>query len=471
MLAIKNKTMLNLGIFYIACIAGILPTYFVDDIKIFRPTRALGEISFYSYLNNLLSKNKKAPDTSISEPETAESASIKNKVATQTKKNIATTSPNQAQSAPFNNVIEGDQHLQNFFKALKNKGRDGKPVKVLHYGDSIIAGDGIASTVRLRLQKEFGNGGPGFYVAGMDPRWMRRGDVKVTRKGEWDIFTILFGGNQGRYGLGGIVATTLKAGEILINHPIANHQLGRQFEIYTQTPKTAQPLSLEINGQAVEFTQKITHSSFTQWVYSSPDPIIQIKIKVTELKFEIYGAVTEFSEGVTWETTAVVGVSSGSFKNLGPTQFEEQLIARAPDLVVLMIGGNELGHGGLYEANGKSYKDSYISALKKVRGNSKADCLIISPLDQAYMTEDGQITSKPTMSKAVQFQKEVSAEAGCAFWNSWRFMGGVNSYSKWLNQGLAWTDLMHYTEKGQQIIGNGLFEALISGYRNFEKSN
>jgi len=30
---------------------------------------------------------------------------------------------------------------------------------------------------------------------------------------------------------------------------------------------------------------------------------------------------------------------------------------------------------------------------------------------------------------------------------------------------------MHYTEKGQQIIGNGLFEALISGYRNFEKSN
>ncbi|MCE2878017.1 MAG: hypothetical protein LW719_00990 [Comamonadaceae bacterium] len=66
--------------------------------------------------------------------------------------------------------IDGVEHLRPFFNALARSDRTA-PVRVLHYGDSTLAGDGIAKTVRQRLKAEFGDGGPGFLWL----EWIRDG--------------------------------------------------------------------------------------------------------------------------------------------------------------------------------------------------------------------------------------------------------------------------------------------------------
>ena len=361
--------------------------------------------------------------------------------------------------------IEGVEHLRPFYSALARTDRAG-PVRVLHYGDSTLAGDGIAKTVRRRLKAEFGDGGPGFFVAGMDPRWMRRDDVRVQRSGEWDILTILHGGNQGRYGLGGIVAKARGAAAGVQFAPARSGQaLGQKLEIYAQKSRRSDALRLQVNGAPVTALRRIEHASFDQWLLEHPEPIVSGQLLVQENGLEIYGLALETGQGITWETTAVVGIASGSIRQFNAEHLADQTRVRQPELIVVMLGGNDAGHGGILQGDGRIYREGFMRAVGVLRrGAPTAACLLMSPTDQAMLDDEGRLVSKKTMARMVELQRQASRELGCAFWDSWQFMGGQNAFARWLQQGLAWTDLMHLTEKGLHRIGQGLADALLHGH-------
>jgi lysophospholipase L1-like esterase len=349
------------------------------------------------------------------------------------------------------------------------RGERGGPVRVLHYGDSTLAGDGVAKTVRQRMKAQFGDGGPGFVVAGMDPRWMRRDDVRVSRSGEWEVFTILNGGNQGRYGLGGIVAKARGAAQVQIAPAKSGQALGQRLEIYAQKGRRPEALRLQINGAAAA-PKRIEHGQFDQWVVDSETGIVSTALQVQENGLEIYGLVLEAQSGITWETTAVVGIASGSIRQFNADHLAEQTRARRPDLIVVMLGGNDAGNGNILAGDGKLYREGFIKAVQVLRqGAPQAACLIMSPLDQGTLGDDGRIYSKRTLARMVALQRQASQDMGCAFWSSWEFMGGQNSFARWLDQGLAWTDLMHLTEKGLNRVGQGLSDALLQGYEQHRR--
>jgi lysophospholipase L1-like esterase len=479
----------HLAMVLLAAIALLLPVYYLEGLSAWKPSRAIGPLVQFK-----TQKTQSLTNLSGSENLTSEVQNIAKDRSRDVAKNTAIdtadqqikksgdeSSPQAPKEAavastvaakPSKNAIDGEENLASYFQALKNTS-DGRVAKAIHYGDSTIAGDSIAKTVRARLQKKFGDGGPGFFVTGMDPRWMRRDDVRISRTGDWDINTILFGGNQGRYGIGGVVAKPKGVNAtILITGAKPGSTLGQHVELYTRIPKKEDPIQFEINGVAVSEIKRKDFSTFTTWIVDHPEAVKTLKIKVTESGLETYGAVIEKTQGATWETTAVVGVSSKSFEELNATHIGEQTSHRHPDLVVLMIGGNEAGHGGIFSPGGKIYKDTFGAALRKVRqGSPKSACLVVSPLDQGEQSDDGNVTSKKSIGRMVALQREVALEQGCGFWNSWRFMGGENSFAKWLNQGLAWTDLAHFTERGLQTIGNGLSDALLESYQRYESNH
>jgi len=396
----------------------------------------------------------KAPSAGASSPSTGTSTSAPN-------------SPAGARTPPLL-AIEGAEHLKSFYSTLARGERTG-PVRVLHYGDSTLAGDGVAKTVRQRMKAQFGDGGPGFVVAGMDPRWMRRDDVRVSRSGEWEVFTILNGGNQGRYGLGGIVAKARGATQVQIAPAKSGQALGQRLEIYAQKSRRPEALRLQINGAAAA-PRRIEHGQFDQWVVDSEADIVSTALQVQENGLEVYGLVLEAQSGITWETTAVVGIASGSIRQFNADHLAEQTRARRPDLIVVMLGGNDTGNGNILVGDGKLYREGFIKAVQVLRqGAPQAACLIMSPLDQGTLGDDGRIYSKRTLARMVALQRQASQDMGCAFWNSWEFMGGQNSFARWLDQGLAWTDLMHLTERGLNRIGQGLSDALLQGYEQHRR--
>ena len=379
---------------------------------------------------------------------------------------IRSTPPAPPERAGVARPIEGGQHLAPFFKGLDRSSSE--LTRVLHYGDSTLAGDGIAKTVRTRLKQRFGDGGAGFFVAGMDARWMRRDDLRISREGEWDIHTILFGGNQGRYGLGGVSARPRGPGAVHATASRKGASLGRRVEIYSNLARTDSPFKLQINGQSVEGLRRNSLERFEHWRLDLDQDAMAIKLSVLESGLEIYGIVTEFDQGMTWETTAVVGIASGSLRQFNADHLAAQTRMRSPHLIVLMLGGNETTHGGLASPDGRLYREGYLNALNTVRrGAPQAACLIMAPLDQAFQGEDGRVRSKPVMGKMVQVQREAAHEAGCAFWDSWAFMGGQGAFARWLSQGMAWTDLVHLTEKGLARVGDALAEALLAEYEHW----
>ena len=88
---------------------------------------------------------------------------------------------------------------------------------------------------------------------------------------------------------------------------------------------------------------------------------------------------------------------------------------------------------------------------------------LILPFALASPTCSRSLSRESTFAVTV-LQRQASHEMGCAFWSSWDFMGGQNAFARWLEQGLAWTDLMHLTEKGLHRIGQGLADALLHGH-------
>lgn len=473
-----------------AALCVLVPLYGSDAARTLRPTRVLGPIGLPSP-QEVAAAQPAGPGTEPAADETLAqappSAVTRSAVAQATGKSVRAAASNQAletahagkpieaASAASKSqaglasgqallAIEGVEHLRPFYSALARTDRPG-PVRVLHYGDSTLAGDGIAKTVRRRLKAEFGDGGPGFFVAGMDSRWMRRDDVRVDRSGEWEIFTVLNGGNQGRYGLGGIVAKARSGAGVQFAPARSAQALGQRLEIYAQKSRRSDALRLQINGAPVTALRRIEHASFDQWLLEHPEPIASGQLLVQENGLEIYGLALETGLGVTWETTAVVGIASGSIRLFNADHLADQTRVRQPELIVVMLGGNDASHGGILQGDGKIYRDGYVRAVNVLRrGAPGAACLLMSPTDQAMLDDEGRLLSKKTMARMVELQRQASLELGCAFWDSWQFMGGPNSFARWLQQGLAWTDLMHLTEKGLNRIGQGLADALLHGH-------
>ena len=174
----------------------------------------------------------------------------------------------------------------------------------------------------------------------------------------------------------------------------------------------------------------------------------------------IYGAALETAgPGITWETFGVAGSSIGSLTRQGKAHLAGQVARRNPDLVVYMTGGNEVGYPSLASGEGKGYADAYAIALAKLRaGASEASCLVLGPLDDVMrLMIDGALPATEPLGEPV---------GGCAFWDARAAMGGEGGFKRFLEHQpkYAWTDLLHLTTDGQDLIGQSLADAIIGSY-------
>ena len=93
------------------------------------------------------------------------------------------TVPITVESRPGEIEDASGQALQHFFAAL-NQTQNGKGiVRISHYGDSPITGDMITSTVRRKLQLQFGDAGHGFVLLAKPWGWYQHLGVKHEASG------------------------------------------------------------------------------------------------------------------------------------------------------------------------------------------------------------------------------------------------------------------------------------------------
>lgn len=354
-----------------------------------------------------------------------------------------------------------------FYRALSAKSGI---TRAAHYGDSTIAADGITGTVRRRLQARFGNGGPGYINAGIDPRWNSRPDLTTNRSGDWTTKSILLGGAGGKYGYGGVVATAADGGYLVVHAPKLKD--GTQMpmthlELWHQTWEGSGGWWLSANGADVAASTANAPVGDAVQRYDIDGGYTKLAFGASGGPVSFYGVVMETAgPGVVWDALGVIGVGTKSFNNQSPAHLERMVAQRKPDLIVVMLGGNELGYPIVSKGDGSEYGAMYRKTLDVIRaGAPNASCLVLTPLDQGTR-EDGEPRSKPALPKMVRAQARVAIDAGCAFWNSWSAMGGDGSIIRWSERKnpLAWTDLLHLSGAGQDIIGQLLSDAIEADY-------
>jgi lysophospholipase L1-like esterase len=381
------------------------------------------------------------------------------------------TLPPHPPGVPTPLVDPDHRGMDAFFRALHATTSGSGVARASQWGDSTIAADGITSTVRQRLQARFGDGGPGYLSAGLDPEWSMRLDVAVTRHGDWATSSLLNGGGDARYGFGGIVSTASPEAYVSYSAPRGPDGTRvpmKRFEVWYQTGPERGSWWASVDGRGAGGGSAAGEGVADRWSTSD------VGRGYTRASFgagadgpaTFYGIVMETGgPGVVWDALGVVGVGTHSFTQQGRKHLNAQVAHRKPDLTVVMLGGNELGNPSL-KGDGSAYVPYYQETLGRLRGGAPtSSCLVITPLDQGTR-EGGAAHSKPTLVPLIAAQRQAAAEWGCAFWDARDAMGGEGAITRWVaaRPPLAWTDLLHLSSTGQDIIGQLLADAILADY-------
>ncbi len=368
-------------------------------------------------------------------------------------------------------VDPGHAGLAHWFGALKAAEGGTGVARALHYGDSTIVADGLARTVRDRLVARFGDAGPGFVSAGLNGTWNQRSDVTNSRGGSWAWRTILLGGGGGRYGLGGIVGILSSGGHATIRAidvakaPVVQ----RHAELWYQGGVGYG--SYWVSADDKEIGRGAAAAAATddrRFALDVPAGFTKLAFGATGGTVPVYGVVLETGKpGATWEALGVTGVGSKSFTTFAKGALKPQMELRKPDLVVVMLGGNEAGYPALLSKDGAAYEPIYAAALTTIlAGRGAASCLVVTPLDQGFIDElDGTEKARPGMKNLVAAQARAATTHGCAFWSTYDAMGGAGSALRWAHlRGIGTGDLVHVTPHGLELLGGLLADELLAEY-------
>ena len=371
--------------------------------------------------------------------------------------------------APCLNRRCSRRSLGRLFEKLDRIDEDQQGVaRILLLGDSHIAADYIARSVRDRLQRRFGNAGRGFVAIDQKAQY---GGRRLT-KANWSRTRIVDGNGPGKaFGFAGMRLDAIRSGARLVfelepnDDDVVAYFLGRPdgatLTFYAHDRAIGRLRTRDRGSKS-----RVHRVSIPENAPGTDDPPSRLRIvaggpaSVFGLSFESYEA------GVILDAIGPVGADARVYLQMDQTSLRQHLRSLDPDLVMFMIGGNDAlairkGQRTLREVEEDHFK--LIERIKKALPD--ADCLLWAPLD-AGVRRDGRIESKTDLIDIRNLQRQVAYDMKCAFWDTYEAMGGTGAFARWFKKGLMNRDLIHPRAKGGDLLGHLFATALLDAYLN-----
>ncbi|MBT8463537.1 MAG: hypothetical protein HKN97_11815 [Myxococcales bacterium] len=364
--------------------------------------------------------------------------------------------------------------MRAFYEALERtaRGDEGAITRVGHYGDSSIATDLITSTVRQNLQARFGDAGHGFVLAakGFIP-YKHRGVVQSSNPEAWELREVVRRQDRhGRYGYGGVQSTAMRGSWARIGTARrgAVGKKASRFDIFFEQQPRGGKFSVRVDREDREIVStKADLPGDGVFSIEVPDGPHSIELRYQRGgPVSFYGVVMERDgPGVVYDSLGLVGARANRLLNFDETHIRRQLEQRGTNLIVLGFGGNEASD----DRTEQMFYEDYMKVLRRMRqGREDLACLVFAPLDQARRTR-GRIRTLPTIPLIVAAQRRAATDSGCAFYDTWRAMGGEDAMRRWYKARprLAMGDFRHATPAGYEIIGNMFYKAILAGFARY----
>lgn len=370
-----------------------------------------------------------------------------------------------AQAVP---VVNTNGVLDPVLRKLKAK----QKVRFLQLGDSHIAADYITSMIRHRLQAKYGDGGRG--LMHIDQRWGFGGRKTKRKDSTWTQTRVVDKYGPGKpFGISGMSLVSKKKGAKVAYRVLPGDEVLRVY--YQQRPKGA-PVQVRFEGKEIGRFETAGAAQSKVFELELPAPagappkkkrgpagwtlelVAQAKgAQLFSIAFEKKG-----STGVIYESVGPVGADAKVYLQTGRDSFVQHLKAHAPDVVVLMVGGNDaLKSRKKWTdlAQVKKDHEALLDLLKSTLPNTAV--MIWSPMD-AGDKKGKRVTSKPLLGEVRDLQKAVAAAKGAAFWDTLEAMGGVGAVKRWHAARVMNSDLVHPKKRAADLLGQLFADALLA---------
>jgi lysophospholipase L1-like esterase len=304
--------------------------------------------------------------------------------------------------------------MDGFYRAMgeARRGKLGRPLRVSWYGDSVIAGDVAPARLRTRLQRELGDGGPGFVFVVPPHRFcLHEGITRAQGVGEWTnhaISTITH--PDGMYGAGGATAETYGASTSI---KVAGGKVTR-VELHYLAQKAGGTIKVSADGAEILRTDSKADRKTPSYAAATvPAGAARIKLELEKGRTRVFGLVLENAAGAVVDNLGIVSASVQNFGARDAAHFAAELGHRGADLVMIMLGANEATWLSPGDPDTKQYQARYEKLLEPIRkGRPDASCLVISPTDTG-MKHDGNFRSRPVIPVLVEAQRKAAQAKGC----------------------------------------------------------
>lgn len=364
--------------------------------------------------------------------------------------------------------LPSPHYFDAFWRSAEDARSTGRIVRILHYGDSQIEMDHLTSRLRVYMQRTFGGGGPGMVpfhtitpsftisqsTSGHLTHLASFGDSTVVRsRGDYGPMMQCF-----RLG-GGYASTTLRASKSKNTDERAKH-FSRVSLVYNNR-------GIRLSSELADRTSKTRQSQTADsgigslvWDLDSASNNIRLGISG---KADLYCVLLDDGPGVAVDNIPMRGCSGQQF-TLVP---EEKLAAAYSQmdvgLILLQFGGNNVPYLKT-EKQISTYCRNIGRQIDHVRRCCpRAKILFIGPSDMSIRLR-GKLQTYPVIPQLVDSLAATALAHGVAYWSIYHAMGGLNTMPQWTRQGLAGQDYIHFSQRGADLMGDRLAEALDNNY-------
>ncbi len=379
----------------------------------------------------------------------------------------------------------GRTSLHNFFEKLEKVAEGKKKLHVLHYGDSQIEGDRMTAYIRQRIQNQFGGNGPGLIPA---LNVYNTFTFKQSYSPNFVRYTC-FGGaklKSRKYGAMGSAArftqeidsalmeskTTVEEAWIEIEPGRSSYSRAREYNnVKMYYNSCVKPCLLKVyqNGTLIHEDSLVTDGKAHSVDLSFPSTPGKLKYVFSAVVSPtISGFSMEGDFGVQVSNIGMRGSSGTIFGSMDQALLSKMYSELGTELFIMQFGGNSVPSfkdSSSVRAYARYFKGQ-LNTIKKLRPT--AAIVVIGPSDMSR-PENGVFVTYPLLPYCVEQMKKVTTEAGAVYWDLFAAMGGLNSMPSWVEQGLAGSDYIHFSNKGASIASQLFFNAFAAEFAKWQQ--
>ncbi len=364
-------------------------------------------------------------------------------------------------------LVKDSSTMESFYNKLWNYEAQGSgQVKILQIGDSHVQAGFWSASTRGLFHEHFNCGTIARGLVFPYSMTSSNGPLNygIRYNGSWTTQRCIYPDTACDWGLSGINISSTDDSlfvKVWCNNRTFDNYYHNKLTVLYRPDNFTHLLSATSLGSSVISTSIDSVLGAQTFVFDkiSDTLILHINKKDTNdhTPFTLQGLILENNiPGIIYSELGINGAKVSSF--LSCKSLTQQVKYYNPDLLMLSLGTNDIYGNNFNDSLFYVQYDSLLTAIRKVLPN--ATIILTTP-------SDVKRNRKTTIKESLKARKAIIALAkkhNCGIWDLLKIMGGLESMDKWYAAGLGNSDKVHFNDKGYQLQGMLLYDAIAKSY-------